>query len=97
MDATICLWALEDDGMQLLNTMILASPIRLMCITEDDVFVLACGEDNQLYLRTLTTGTELHALRGPKIKVNDLGTFGAWRRISPALELSYAIGGAISP
>lgn len=55
--------------MVLLNTMQLTSPVLLMSITNDDVFVLACCEDNQLYLRTLTTGTELHTLRGPKVKV----------------------------
>lgn len=47
----------------------LVSPVLLMSLTEDSVFILACCEDNQLYLRTLATGTELHMLRGLKTKV----------------------------
>lgn len=46
----------------------LASPIIFMSLTDDSVFILACCEDNQLYLRTLATGTELHTLRGLKTK-----------------------------
>lgn len=34
------------------------------------VFLLAHCKDNGLYLRTLATGTELHALKGHKSKVN---------------------------
>ncbi|KAK6620988.1 hypothetical protein RUM43_011291 [Polyplax serrata] len=68
VDGTICLWSLENK-VTLLNTMQLVSPVLKMSLTEDSVFILASCEDNQLYLRTLATGTELHMLRGLKTKV----------------------------
>lgn len=69
VDGTICLWSLENK-VTLLNTMQLVSPVLKMSLTEDSVFILASCEDNQLYLRTLATGTELHMLRGLKTKVS---------------------------
>jgi WD40 repeat protein len=67
VDATICLWHMET--YELLNIMQLSSPIINFHISADSVFVLAHCEDNNLYLRTLATGTELHLLKGHKSKI----------------------------
>ncbi|XP_037926913.1 NACHT domain- and WD repeat-containing protein 1 isoform X3 [Hermetia illucens] len=69
-DATICLWSLEDYS--LLNCIQMHSPIFTMRISCDSVFLLGHCADNGLYLRTLATGTELHALKGHKSKVRTM-------------------------
>jgi WD40 repeat protein len=67
-DASVCLWSLDDYS--LLNTIQLSRPIINIQISIDSIFLLAHCEDNGLYLRTLATGTELHALKGHKSKVS---------------------------
>ncbi|XP_020716255.1 NACHT domain- and WD repeat-containing protein 1 isoform X2 [Ceratitis capitata] len=67
-DKTICLWSLDDYS--LLNSMQMCSPVRRIDISCDSVFLLAHCEDNVLYLRTLATGKELHALKGHKSQLH---------------------------
>uniref|UniRef100_A0A182SVY0 WD_REPEATS_REGION domain-containing protein n=1 Tax=Anopheles maculatus TaxID=74869 RepID=A0A182SVY0_9DIPT len=69
-DATVCLWSLEN--FTLLNCIQMAQPILNMQISCDSTFLLVHCADNGLYLRSLTTGTELHALKGHKSKVSSL-------------------------
>lgn len=66
-DGRVCLWSL--DNYSLLNTITLQSPIQMIEVSADSVFLLACCKDNNLYLRTLATGTELHSLTEHKAKV----------------------------
>ncbi|GLG97135.1 F-box/WD repeat-containing protein 7 [Gryllus bimaculatus] len=70
LDATVCLWSLEN--FNLLNTINLPSPVSMLDVSNDSVFLLAACEDNQLYLRSLATGTEIHSLRGHKAEVRSL-------------------------
>jgi hypothetical protein len=44
----------------------------MLDVSSDSVFLLAACEDNQLYLRSLATGTEIHSLRGHKAEVRPL-------------------------
>lgn len=67
-DGRVCLWSLE--SFTLLNTITLQSPIQMIEVSADSVFLLACCKDNNLYLRTLATGTELHTLVEHKTKVS---------------------------
>lgn len=69
-DSTICLWSLEN--FNLLNTISLPFPVTMLDVSSDSVFLLATCEDNQLYLRSLATGTEIHCLRGHKAEVRPL-------------------------
>uniref|UniRef100_A0A182JV88 WD_REPEATS_REGION domain-containing protein n=1 Tax=Anopheles christyi TaxID=43041 RepID=A0A182JV88_9DIPT len=69
-DATVCLWSLEN--FTLLNCIQMSQPIFNMQISCDSTFLLAHCADNGLYLRSLTTGTDLHALKGHKSKVRAL-------------------------
>lgn len=69
-DRSICLWSLDDHT--LLNTIQLNAAITMIDISLDSVFLLAACTDNNLYLRTLATGTELHSLVGHKSKVKSL-------------------------
>lgn len=66
-DASVCLWSLE--SFSLLNTINLQLPVLMIDVSWDSVFLLACCSDNNLYLRTLATGTELHSLTEHKSKV----------------------------
>ncbi|PNF24563.1 hypothetical protein B7P43_G05388 [Cryptotermes secundus] len=69
-DSTICLWSLEN--FNLLNTISLPFPVTMLDVSSDSVFLLAACEDNQLYLRSLATGTEIHSLRGHKAEIRSL-------------------------
>ncbi|XP_069684220.1 protein qui-1 [Periplaneta americana] len=69
-DSTICLWSLEN--FNLLNTISLPYPITMLDVSSDSVFLVAACEDNQLYLRSLATGTEIHSLRGHKAEIRSL-------------------------
>ncbi|XP_068081226.1 protein qui-1 [Anabrus simplex] len=69
-DSTVCLWSLEN--FNLLNTITLPSPISILDVSNDSVFLVAACEDNQLYLRSLATGTEIHCLRGHKAEVRSV-------------------------
>lgn len=44
----------------------------MLDVSSDSVFLMAACEDNQLYLHSLTTGTEIHSLRGHKSEVRPL-------------------------
>lgn len=66
-DGNVCIWSL--DSFSLLNTISLQLPIQMIDVSSDSVFLLACCTDNNLYLRTLATGTELHCLSEHKSKV----------------------------
>ncbi|XP_058061583.1 protein qui-1 [Anopheles bellator] len=69
-DATVCLWSLEN--FSLLNCIQLSQPVLNTQISCDSTFLLVHCADNGLYLRSLTTGTDLHALKGHKSKVRAL-------------------------
>uniref|UniRef100_A0A182J649 WD_REPEATS_REGION domain-containing protein n=1 Tax=Anopheles atroparvus TaxID=41427 RepID=A0A182J649_ANOAO len=69
-DATVCLWSLEN--FNLLNCIQMAHPVLNTQISCDSTFLLVHCADNGLYLRSLTTGTELHALKGHKSKIRAL-------------------------
>ncbi|PSN37379.1 hypothetical protein C0J52_19650 [Blattella germanica] len=69
-DSTICLWSLEN--FNLLNTISLPYPITMLDVSSDSVFLVAACEDNQLYLRSLATGTEIHSLRGHKAEIRSV-------------------------
>nr|XP_014277406.2 NACHT domain- and WD repeat-containing protein 1 [Halyomorpha halys] len=73
-DKSVCLWELET--YTLLNTINVKSPVSMISITDDSVFLLVACEDNQLYLHTLATGTEIHTLRGHKAKVTSVTLAG---------------------
>ncbi|BES93370.1 WD domain, G-beta repeat [Nesidiocoris tenuis] len=73
-DKSVCLWELET--FTLLNTINVVSPVSMLSITDDSVFLLVACEDNQLYLHTLATGTEIHTLRGHKAKVKSITLAG---------------------
>lgn len=66
-DGTVCLWSLE--SFILLNTITIQSPVQYFDVSADSVFLLILCTDNNLYLRTLATGTELHSLSEHKFKV----------------------------
>lgn len=69
-DRTICLWSLDD--YTLLNKISLIAAVSMIDVSADSVFLLAACSDNNLYLRTLATGTELHSLVGHKSKVRSI-------------------------
>ncbi|XP_057334739.1 protein qui-1 [Microplitis mediator] len=77
-DATVCLWSLEN--FQLLNSITLPSPVAMLDVSIDSVFLLAVCEDNKLYLRSLATGTEIHSLRGHQGPVKSLSLAKDCRR-----------------
>lgn len=69
-DCTVCLWCL--DGFSLLRSTVLPSPVTMIDISADSVFLLAACEDQKLYLRCLATGTEIHTLRGHQGEVKSI-------------------------
>ncbi|KAF4520031.1 hypothetical protein B566_EDAN007180 [Ephemera danica] len=69
-DASVCLWSLEN--FSLLNSISLPSPVTFLDVSMDSVFLLAACDDNQLYLRSLATGSEVHCLRGHKAEVRSM-------------------------
>ncbi|XP_026685419.1 uncharacterized protein LOC103517582, partial [Diaphorina citri] len=69
-DGSVCLWSLDD--YTLLNTVSLPSPISMLSVSSDSVFLLIACENNQMYLYTLATGTEIHCLKGHKSKVKSI-------------------------
>ncbi|XP_034933773.1 NACHT domain- and WD repeat-containing protein 1 [Chelonus insularis] len=77
-DSTVCLWSLEN--FQLLNTISLPSPVAILDVSVDSVFLLAVCEDDKLYLRSLATGTEIHNLRGHQGPVKSLSIAKDCRR-----------------
>lgn len=66
-DGSVCLWSLDD--YTLLNTVPLPSPVTMLSVSSDSVFLLIACDNNQMYLYTLATGTEIHCLKGHKSKV----------------------------
>ncbi|KAG7212794.1 hypothetical protein KM043_013053 [Ampulex compressa] len=69
-DGTVCLWSLE--SFSLLNSIELTSPITMLDVSADSVFLLAACEDEKLYLRSLATGTEIHTLKGHQGPIKSL-------------------------
>ncbi|XP_017773696.1 PREDICTED: NACHT domain- and WD repeat-containing protein 1 [Nicrophorus vespilloides] len=69
-DGNVCLWSLED--FTILNTISLQSGVRMIDVSSDSVFLLASCMDNNLHLRTLATGTELHSLAEHKSRVKSV-------------------------
>lgn len=83
-DSTICLWLLEN--FSLLNTITLPYPVTMLDISTDSVFLVAACEDNQLYLRSLATGTEIHSLRGHKAEVSPLMHYRKFKCPPPSVQ-----------
>lgn len=69
-DGTVSLWNL--DNFRFLNRIILPSPVTMLDVSTDSVFLLVVCEDQKLYLRSLATGTEIHTLRGHQGPVKSL-------------------------
>ncbi|CAH0562285.1 unnamed protein product [Brassicogethes aeneus] len=69
-DGKVCLWSLET--FKLLNMISLTSPVLMLDVSADSVFLIACCRDNNLYVRTLATGTEVHSISANKTKVKSL-------------------------
>uniref|UniRef100_A0A8D9ERW0 Uncharacterized WD repeat-containing protein alr3466 n=1 Tax=Cacopsylla melanoneura TaxID=428564 RepID=A0A8D9ERW0_9HEMI len=69
-DGSVCLWSLDDYS--LLNTVSLPSPISMLSVSSDSVFLLIACDNNQMYLYTLATGTEIHCLKGHKSKIKSI-------------------------
>ncbi|XP_071874165.1 protein qui-1 [Bombus fervidus] len=69
-DCTVCLWCLE--RFTLLKSIVLPSPVTVLDVSADSVFLLAACEDQKLYLRSLATGTEVHTLRGHQGEVKSI-------------------------
>ncbi|XP_015605935.1 NACHT domain- and WD repeat-containing protein 1 isoform X2 [Cephus cinctus] len=83
-DRTVCLWSLE--SFTLLNSIPLPSPVAMLDVSTDSVFLLVACEDQKLYLRSLATGTEIHTLRGHQ---------GPVRSICLAKDCCRAIAGGV--
>lgn len=47
----------------------MASPVIMMEMSADSIFLAITCEDNQIYLHSVATGTFIHTLRGHKSKV----------------------------
>ncbi|XP_064458388.1 protein qui-1-like [Ornithodoros turicata] len=69
-DCTVCVWCLED--FTHLNTITLPSPIQHMCISSDSTFLLLACENKCVYVRSLTTGSDVHCLHGHSGQVTAL-------------------------
>lgn len=69
-DCTVCLWCLKKFTM--LKNIVLPSPVTMLDVSADSVFLLAACEDQKLYLRSLATGTEIHTLRGHQGEVKSV-------------------------
>lgn len=61
-DCSIAVWSLE--SFCILNEIILSKPILHMDISLDSTFLLLACEDNSVHVRALTTGTDVHCLKG---------------------------------
>ncbi|XP_015122932.1 NACHT domain- and WD repeat-containing protein 1 [Diachasma alloeum] len=83
-DGTVCLWSLE--SFKLLNSITLGSPVSMLDVSDDSVFLLAVCEDEKVYVRSLATGTALHTLRGHQ---------GAVKSICLARDCRRAIAGGM--
>ncbi|OQR77619.1 hypothetical protein BIW11_06963, partial [Tropilaelaps mercedesae] len=70
-DRTVCIWSLED--FSLLNTITLPSAITSMHVSFDSTFLLMTCEDNSIHVRSLTTGSDVHCLKGYTGNVRSVG------------------------
>ena len=61
-DCTVAVWSLET--FCILNEIILSKPIMHMDISLDSTFLLLACEDNSVHVRALTTGSDVHCLKG---------------------------------
>lgn len=68
-DGTVCVWSTET--FELLNTIHSTnrSPIHMMDLSQDSVFLVTLEGDNEIRLRTFITGTDLHTLKKQKAPV----------------------------
>ncbi|XP_045534151.1 protein qui-1 [Papilio machaon] len=66
-DGTVCTWNV--DNFTILSTITVGTPIHIMDVTDDNVFLITLQGDHELHLRTFITGTYLHALKRHKAKV----------------------------
>ncbi|XP_023287778.1 NACHT domain- and WD repeat-containing protein 1 [Orussus abietinus] len=86
-DGTVCLWSLESRPLfTLLKTIELPSPVAMLDVSVDSVFLLAVCEDEKMYLRSLATGTEIHTLKGHQ---------GPVRSVCLARDCRRAIAGGV--
>ncbi|KAL1493229.1 hypothetical protein ABEB36_011321 [Hypothenemus hampei] len=59
-DGKVCLWSLNNYN--LLNTITLCSPVQLLDVSTDSIWLVACCKDNKVYIKTVATGTDVHAI-----------------------------------
>ncbi|XP_060516204.1 protein qui-1 [Cylas formicarius] len=69
-DCKVCLWSLNNYA--LLNTMTFCSPLQILDVSADSIFLAVCCKDNKIYIKTLATGTDVHTLVDHKTKVKSL-------------------------
>lgn len=61
----------------------------MLDVSLDSVFLVAACEDNQLYLRSLATGTEIHCLKGHKSEVSHLDKFKQYNQYFQANQFYF--------
>lgn len=70
-DGTVCAWSA--DTFQLLNTIYThnRSPIHMMDLSDDSVFLVTLEGDGEIRIRTFITGTDLHTIPKQKTQANN--------------------------
>ncbi|RWS20723.1 NACHT domain- and WD repeat-containing protein 1-like protein, partial [Leptotrombidium deliense] len=61
-DGSVIVWSLED--FMVLNQMFLTKPVIHMDISMDSTFIMLSCDDNTVNIRALTTGSDVHCLKG---------------------------------
>ncbi|XP_076262611.1 NACHT domain- and WD repeat-containing protein 1 isoform X1 [Rhynchophorus ferrugineus] len=59
-DGKVCLWSLNN--YTLLNTIMISSPVQLLDVSMDCIWLVACCKDNKVYIKTVATGTDVHTI-----------------------------------
>ncbi|XP_066247444.1 protein qui-1 [Euwallacea similis] len=71
-DGKVCLWSLNNYNM--LNTININSPVQMLDVSMDSIWLVACCKDSKVYIKTVATGTDVHTiiLGDHKVKVKSL-------------------------
>ncbi|XP_030746307.1 NACHT domain- and WD repeat-containing protein 1 [Sitophilus oryzae] len=59
-DGKVCLWSLNNYS--LLNTIMITSPVQMLDVSMDCIWLVACCKDNKVYIKTVATGTDVHTI-----------------------------------
>lgn len=59
-DGKVCLWSLNNYN--LLNTININSPVKMLDVSLDSIWLVACCGDNKVYIKTVATGTDVHTI-----------------------------------